>query len=69
MSAFLGSIGGRKFILALFGVLAIALHEKLGINPDAVMTLGGVVAAYIFGQGFADGMSKGATSTTATVVK
>ncbi len=63
--SFLGKLGGRKFIVALFGALAVALHNSLGIEPDAVMTLGGIVAAYVFSQGVADGFSGGATSSVA----
>ena len=69
MNNFLGSIGGRKFIMAIFGVIAIALHERFGINPDSINTLGGVVAAYILGQGVADGLSHGDTSTTARAMR
>ncbi|HYG77806.1 MAG TPA: hypothetical protein VEK08_22560 [Planctomycetota bacterium] len=61
----LGKLGGRKFLVAVFGALAIALHSWLGIDPEATLALGGVVAAYVFGQGVADGFSGGATSTVA----
>lgn len=61
----LGKLGGRKFLIALFGAIAIGLHNWLGISEDAVLALGGVVAAYVFGQGVADGFSGGATSTVA----
>ena len=61
---FLGKIGGRKFILAVFAVAAVALSSAFGISESAVMTVGGIVASYLMGQGFADGMSGGATSST-----
>ena len=61
----LGKLGGRKFLVAVFGALAIGLHSWLGLSEDAVIALGGVVAAYVFGQGVADGLSGGATSTVA----
>jgi hypothetical protein len=61
----LGTLGGRKFLVAVFGALAIALHSWLGISEDAVLALGGIVAAYVFGQGIADGFSGGSTSTVA----
>jgi len=61
----LAALGGRKFILAVFSVVAVALQAWLGISAEAVMTFGGIVAAYLLGQGFADGFSGGATSTTA----
>ena len=63
--SFLGKLGGRKFLMAVFGVVAIGVHNWLGINTEAVITLGGVIAAFIFGQGIADGLSGGATSSTA----
>jgi len=61
----LARLGGRKFLLALFGALAIALHSWLGIEQESVLALGGVIAAYVFGQGIADGFSGGATSSVA----
>jgi len=61
----LARLGGRKFLLALFGALAIALHSWLGIEEESVLALGGVIAAYVFGQGIADGFSGGATSSVA----
>lgn len=64
----LGKLGGRKFLMALIGVGAIGLHNWLNIDTQAVMTLGGVIAAFIFGQGVADGLSGGATSSTAGVL-
>ena len=62
----LGKLGGRKFIMAVFGVLAIGLHNWLNIDSQAIIALGGVISAYIFGQGIADGLSGGATSSTTT---
>ena len=61
----LGKLGGRKFLAALFGALAIALHSWLGLDEQSVLALGGIVAAYVFGQGVADGFSGGATSSVA----
>jgi hypothetical protein len=63
MNAFLGKLGGRKFLVAVFGTLAIALHASLGIDPETVNWIGTILTGYILGQGFADGLSKGATST------
>jgi hypothetical protein len=64
----LGKLGGRKFLMALVGVAAIGLHNWLNIDTQAVMTLGGVIAAFIFGQGIADGLSGGATSSSTSRV-
>lgn len=63
MVSVLAKLGGRKFVLAVFGAVAIAAHAWLGIDESAVMTLGAVISAYIFGQGIADGLSGGVTST------
>ncbi|MCZ7646915.1 MAG: hypothetical protein M5U26_16775 [Planctomycetota bacterium] len=63
MRNFLAKLGGRKFIMAVFGALAIALHGALGINEDAVLAIGGIVSAYVLGQGVADGLSAGRTSS------
>jgi hypothetical protein len=59
----LGKLGGRKFLVAVFGAVAIGLNSWLGISEDAVLALGGIVAAYVFGQGVADGFSGGMTSS------
>ncbi len=65
---FLGKIGGRKFILAIVGVIAVALHKQFSwIDSNDVMTIGGIVATYIVGQSISDGMTGGATSTTTPV--
>lgn len=64
MNKFLGKIGGRKFILAVFMPIAIALSSAFGISETVIMTIGGIVATYIGAQGVADGLSGGATSTT-----
>ncbi|HEY3323166.1 MAG TPA: hypothetical protein VGP72_22120 [Planctomycetota bacterium] len=61
----LGKLGGRKFLMAVFGAVAIGLHSWLGLEEASILALGGVVAAYVFGQGVADGFSGGATSTVA----
>ena len=62
----LGKLGGRKFLMAVVGVIAIGLHNWLNIDTQAVITLGGIISAYIVGQGIADGLSGGATSSTTT---
>lgn len=63
MNAFLGKLGGRKFLVAIFGAVAIALGESLGIDPERINLIGGILITYILGQSAADGLSKGATST------
>lgn len=69
MTNFLGKIGGRKFLMAIVGVVAIALNSWLGISESATITLGSVIATYILGQGIADGFSGGATSSVANAAR
>ncbi|GMV78852.1 MAG: hypothetical protein AMXMBFR7_00360 [Planctomycetota bacterium] len=64
MRAFLGKLGGRKFILAVFGAIAVGLNGLLGLDEASILALGGIVATYLMGQGIADGLSGGFTSTT-----
>lgn len=59
----LAKLGGRKFVLAVAGVVAVALSSAFGLDPRAIMTVAGVISAYIFGQGLADGLSGGITSS------
>ena len=65
----LGKLGGRKFLVAVFSAIAIGLNSWLGISETVVITIGGIAAAYIFGQGVADGLSGGKTSSTAPVIE
>jgi len=67
MKAFLGKVGGRKFILAIISVVVMVLNGALGLDiPEStVQVVGGIVAAFLLGQGLADGMSGGSTSTSA----
>jgi len=69
MNSVFGYLGGRKFLLAVFGVISIALHSALGVPESAITTIGGIVAAYIFGQGVADRLSAGETSTSAKFIR
>ena len=64
MLSVLGKLGGRKFIVAVFGAIAVAANSWLGISEASVTMLGTVVSAYLVGQGLADGLSKGTTSST-----
>ena len=67
MNNILGQLGGKKFILALFGLVAVVLNAKFGVSEQSVLAVGGIVAAYVLGQGLADGLSGGATSSVAQV--
>lgn len=65
MISMLGKLGGRKFIVAVFSALAVALNAYFGISEASVITIGGIAASYLLGQGIADGFSGGETSTVA----
>lgn len=65
MLRILGKLGGRKFIVAVFSALAVGLNSYFGISEAAVMTIGGIAASYLLGQGIADGLSGGETSSVA----
>lgn len=67
MISILGKLGGRKFIVAVFAALAVALNAYFGISESSVIAIGGIAASYLLGQGIADGFSGGETSTVAAV--
>ena len=63
----IGKIGGRKFLMALIGLVAVVLNAKFGIAEQQTLTVSGIVAAYILGQGISDGMTGGATYSVTQV--
>lgn len=67
MLNFIGKMGGRKFLVALVALAAVVLNATLGISEQSVLIGGGIAISYILGQSFADGLTGGATSTTANV--
>ncbi len=65
----LGKLGGRKFLMAILGVVAVSIHKYFAwIDPNDVLAIGAIVVSYIFGQSISDGMTGGVTSTTTPVV-
>lgn len=68
MNKILGQIGGRKFIIALFSLVGVVVLAKWNVDiskyQDAFV---GITGAYLIGQGVADGLSGGATSTVAAL--
>ena len=64
----LGKLGGRKFLMMIVGVVAMALHNYFNMDSTTVMTVGGMIATYILGQSYSDGQTGGATSSTTPVV-
>ena len=66
MKKFIGSMGGRKFVVAVVTVLIIAINRKIGLDLDPAQ-IGGMAATalgFAVAQGYADGKSDGKTSTT-----
>lgn len=67
---FIGKIGGRKFLVAVFGLIAVVVASLTGVNIEAYQeTIIGIIGTYLLGQGLADGLSKGATSSTAAAAE
>ena len=71
MNAFIGSIGGKKFIVALFGLIAVVFtaKTKIEVPPETLNTvltaIATIVGTFGVGQGIADGLSGGKTSSVA----
>ena len=65
----LGKLGGRKFLMAIAGVLAVAVSSYFGIDEEKILAVAGIVVSYILGQGYADGKSGGNTSSSAGPVQ
>lgn len=65
MNGIMGKLGGRKFLVALFGLIAVVLLAAFNIDikpyENAIV---GVLGTYLLGQGVADGLSGGKTSST-----
>jgi hypothetical protein len=75
VNGFLGKIGGRKFIVALVGLAAVVLTATgvFDVTPElqerVVTAIMWIVSAFAAGQGVADGLSGGRTSTTAPQIE
>lgn len=65
MQKLIAKLGGRKFLLALVTLLGVAVASLTGYEIDANLrdTLVGVLGTYLLGQGLADGLSGGKTSS------
>lgn len=62
---FLAKIGGRKFVVALFSLIAVVVAALTGVDIEPYKeTVIGIIGSYLLGQGVADGLSKGATSSS-----
>lgn len=67
----IGWCGGKKFIIAILGVIAVVITARTGIDVPqetinkVVEAIGMIVGGFTVGQGMADGLSGGKTSTVA----
>ncbi len=70
MKGLIGKLGGRKFIVAIVGLVAVIVDSLTGwdLTPHKEMIIG-ILGSYLIGQGVADGLSKGATATTTDETK
>lgn len=68
INLFVGSLGGRKFLLAVLGVVLLLAHGPLGIPMDTLIPILKWLGVYILGQAASDAFSGGATSTVAAAV-
>ena len=61
----IAKLGGRKFLIALFSLIGVVVAALTGVDIEPYKeTIIGVVGTYLVGQGVADGLSGGATSST-----
>jgi len=64
MRKIISAIGGRKFLVAVLGLIGVVVAATTGFDIEPyVETIIGIIAPYLIGQGLADGLSKGATAS------
>ena len=71
MEKLIGKLGGRKWLVALISIVLTGLNNVIGLDlsDKAIASIAGVAAALAIGQGLADGLSNGKTSTVVEVEK
>jgi hypothetical protein len=64
-----GFLKSKKVVVSLVGILAVFVLALAGRDPELVKWVGGFVAGIVstlnLAQGFADGVSRGTTSSSA----
>ncbi len=45
-------VRSRRFWMAILGAVAVVAHEGFGLDENQVMTIGGIVVAWIIGDTF-----------------
>lgn len=68
MQNIITKLGGRKFLVALMSLVAVVVAALTGYEiPETLQnTVIGILGTYLIGQGIADGLSGGKTSSTPT---
>ena len=61
----MGFFKSKKFTAFITGLVVLVLTQQFGIAEGAAQEIAALIAAYLLGQGLADGLSKGATSNVA----
>lgn len=57
-------LGGRKFLVAVLSLIGVVVASLTGVDIEPYKeTIIGIIGTYLLGQGVADGLSKGATSS------
>jgi hypothetical protein len=60
----IAKLGGRKFIVAVFSLIAVVILALTGIDISPYQdSIVGIIGAFLIGQGVADGLSGGQTSS------
>lgn len=62
----MGFFKSKKFTAFIIGLIVLVLTQVMGFAEDVATEIAGMIAAYVLGQGVADGLSKGATSNVAS---
>ena len=50
----MGLLKSKKFIVSVFGVIAVVVGHFYAPGEEMILQLAGIVAAYVVGQGLAD---------------
>jgi uncharacterized membrane protein len=55
----------RKFWVAIVGALVPVISEAFGLDldPEAIMSIAGIVIGYVLGQGYVDGQAANGTGS------
>lgn len=49
-----GLLKSKKFWMSLLGLVSVVLNHLFGMDEQGLLAIGGIVMAYLLGQGLAD---------------